>query len=82
MKEIALQNKKMNRVVYRFVLASTLLLATMSNTTIFKDKVATGLGQKNIVKGQIQFPVLGFVGWLNSSSNKSEHFTVQNRTAR
>ncbi len=58
MNENAIQNKRMNQVIFGFVLISTLLLVTISRTRVFKDSISN---QRDNETEYVQLPVFGLV---------------------
>lgn len=77
MNENTLQNKRMNLVVFGFVMLSSLTLVTMSKTTTFKAGIDTRIEKFDKMPSLISFPVYGFYSLTKSMDTKTEHFTVR-----
>ena len=61
MNENSLQDKRLNQMVFGFIMVCGLFLGGISRTETFKNGLETGNGHNQGIQKLIQFPILGLV---------------------
>lgn len=77
MNENTVHNKRTNSIVFGMVMLSSILLASVSNTSFFRNNPSIRMVPKESMPNSMQFPVLGFLYLQTTWSSNTEHFTVQ-----